>query len=144
MIEKRVIVTLPEECMAASDILSFVTKELKEYLDKGWKIGGVVHNNYLEKPVILYKNIEYQSVGYYPESSFKQEDDLIYSLRQNKKRDGSRDYVGGMPVMANDVTIRVQKAFGSEIPPEHLDELTKHLLKEANNWLFDKYGFQPK
>ena len=144
MLEKRVTVTLPEKHINASDLLSFVTKALKEHLDNGWKIGGVVHNQSLEKEVILYKVIECITIKYYPESSFRQDDDLIYSVRQNRKSDGSHDYSGGLPVMVNDVTIRVQKAFGSEIPDEHLKALTEYLCKEANNWLFDQYGFQSK
>ena len=82
--------------------------------------------------------------AYYPEAPFVKEEksDLIYNLQHNKKSDGSYDYSKGKPVMVNDVTIKVQKSFGSSIPEEHLEALREHLLKEANNWLFYKYGFE--
>lgn len=80
---------------------------------------------------------------YYPETGFvKEEDsDLIYNLRRNKNSDGSLEYSKGKPVMVNDVTIKIQKSFGSKISGEHLEALRKHLLKEANNWLSYQYGF---
>ena len=141
MIDKRVKVTVPEN-LTASELLSFVTNELSELLKIGWKVGGIIHTKSLDKTVIIYKNTDNSSSNYYPESSFQSEDSLIYSLRHNKKDNGSRDYYAGGPVMVNDVTIRVAKGFGSEMPEEHLKALTEHLLKEANNWLFYQYGFK--
>ena len=147
MIEKRIKVTVPKG-LSASDLLLFVQTNLKEYTDKGWKIGGVLQSNSLTKTVILFTNTETLlknlNGGYYPESTFQQEGDLLYSLRHNKKDDGSYDYSCGQPVMVNDFMIRVQKSHGSEIPEDHLKALTEHLCKEANNWLFQKYGFQPE
>ena len=140
MIEKRVKVAVPEN-LIASELLSFVTNDLSELLKIGWKIGGVIHTRSLNKTVILYRNTADSSSNYYPESSFQSIDGLIYSLQHNKKDDGARRYSKGKPIMCNDVTIKVQKAFGSEMPEEHLKELIEHLCKEANNWLFDKYGF---
>lgn len=80
---------------------------------------------------------------YYPETEFVKEagSDLLYNLHHNKKSDGSFDYSKGKPVMVNDLVIKVQKSFGSEIPEEHLEALREHLLKEANNWLYYQYGF---
>ena len=80
---------------------------------------------------------------YYPETGFVKEEgsDLIYNLHHNKKSNGSLDYSKGKPVMVNDVVIKIQKSFGSEISEEHIEALREHLLKEANNWLFYQYGF---
>ena len=53
MIEKRVVITIPED-IKASDLLPFAEKVLKEYTDQGWNPDYVFLNfcNYLTRAKI--------------------------------------------------------------------------------------------
>ena len=54
MIEKRVVITVPEDTKA-SELLTFAEEALKEQIKQGWKIGGMLHTKSLDKTVILYQ-----------------------------------------------------------------------------------------
>ena len=53
MITKEVGIIIPKE-IKKSDYLDYASKQLKEEVDKGWKIGGITYSTTEDKKVILY------------------------------------------------------------------------------------------
>lgn len=80
---------------------------------------------------------------YYPLTGFIKSGDLLYSLQESRKPDGSINFSKGVPQLCNDITIKVGKGHGSNIPDDKLEKLADHLRKAANNFLFIEFGFDP-
>ena len=64
-------------------------------------------------------------------------DDLIYSLTNHKRPDGTTAYRDGKPIQANDITIVVKKSKDSTISPVGLTKFIDYMTKCANEYQFN-------